>query len=370
MHADRHAGASAAHRHLAIDEAWLRLREEAPLEPRLPIVDAHHHLWDRSRAPRYMLDDLLADIGGQHRIVGTVFVESRAAWRADGPAAFRPVGETEFANGVAALSASGEYGDIRVCAGIVATLDLRAAEAGMVIEAHLAAGGGRLRGVRQIAARHDSPDVRVSGSLPPAGLLADPAFRRGYALLGAAGLGFDAWVYHPQLNEVASLADAFPGTQVILDHTGGPIGIGPYRGRRDAAFAEWHAGMRALALRPNVAVKLGGLGMKLGGFDFHRQDRPPSSAQLAEAWKPYIDACIDAFGPGRCMFESNFPVEKGSCSYGILWNAFKRIASGASRDEKDQLFARTAARIYRLQGLSSAGAERAAWAAQHKETQP
>jgi len=341
--------ANTAHQHIRIDENWLRLHEEAPLDAGLPIIDAHHHLWDRSRSPRYMLEDLVADIGAGHRIVATVFVECRSAWRADGPQELRSVGETEFASGMAALSASGDYGEIRACSGIVASIDLSmGARAESIIAMHRAASGGRLRGVRNIAARHDSPEVRVSGPVPPPGLLADPSFREGYARLAPAGLSFDAWVYHPQLGEVAALADAFPDTQIILNHTGGPIGIGPYQGRRDAAFAEWQEGIRALAKRSNVAVKLGGLGMKLGGFGFHLQPRPPSSIQLADAWRPYIETCIEAFGVERCMFESNFPVEKGSCSYTVLWNAFKRIASGASRTDKHLLFAGVAARVYRL----------------------
>jgi len=347
MQAAASADAVPAHGHLPIDDAWLRQHAEDVLEPGLPIIDPHHHMWDRARSPRYMLDDLLRDMAGHH-VSASVFVECHSAYRADGPAHLRSVGETEFANGMAALCATGDYGPLRACAGIVASVDLRDDAVMAALQAHRVAAAGRFKGIRQIAARTDSPDVRVRGPVPPAGLLADTSFRRGFARLSQAGLSFDAWVYHPQLGEVADLAGAFPDTVIVLNHSGGPIGIGPYQGRREQGYAEWREGMRRLSRHRNVFVKLGGLGMRVGGFGFNTWPVPPSSAQLAEAWSPYVDACIDDFGTERCMFESNFPVDKACYSYTTLWNAFKRMTAAFSPEERADLFWRTAAGVYRL----------------------
>jgi predicted TIM-barrel fold metal-dependent hydrolase len=274
--------------------------------------------------------------------------------RADGPEALRPVGETEFVTGVAAMSASGRYGPARVCAGIVGHADLRlGAPVQEVLEAHLAAGGGRFRGVRQFTARdaaahahYGHPPGTLFDGAP--GQLADPAFRAGFARLAPLGLSFDAWLLHPQLPELTALARAFPDTAIVLDHTGTPLGVGAYAGRRDAVFADWAAGLRELATCPNVAVKLGGLGMTLLGFDFEEGTAPPSSERLATAWRPYVETCLEAFGADRCMFESNFPVDKAAYSYAVFWNACKRLTQGASAAEKQALFSGSAARFYRL----------------------
>jgi len=335
--------------HPSVNEPWLARWSEAPLEPLRPIVDAHHHLWDRSRSPRYMLDDFAADLATGHRVVSTVFIECRSIYRRDGPANLRSVAETEFANGIAAMSSSGDYGPTQVCAALVAQVDLRDGDLSRILDAHRQAAPQRLRGIRQIGARDDAPQVRVSGPVPPAGLFSDPAFRRGFALLAPHALNFEAWVYHPQLHEVAELARAFPGTQIVLNHCGGPIGIGPYQARRQEVMRDWRKGLSEVAACPNVCVKLSGLGMRFAGFRFHDASKPPSSEQLADSWGPYFLACIEAFGAERAMFASNFPVEKASCSYPVLWNAFKRVVAGAGEAEKIQLFSGTAARIYRLE---------------------
>ncbi|MET4701197.1 L-fuconolactonase [Constrictibacter sp. MBR-5] len=346
---------AAASPYLAVRDDWLARRSEPALEPDLPIVDPHHHLWDRPHW-RYMLDDLLADTRQGHDIVATVFVQCRAFHRAGGPEAMRPVGETEFVAGVAAMSESGIYGPTRVCAGIVGHADLRLGEGVRpVLEAHVAAGGGRFRGIRHITAWDADASLMNPGYSPPRYLLADPAFRAGFAELGKLGLTFDAWLYHPQIDDLTDLAAAFPDTGIVLDHVGGPIGIGAYAGRRDAVFADWSAAIRRLAQRPNVHVKLGGIGMRINGFDFHEHDDPPSSERLADAWRPYIETCIEAFGADRCMFESNFPVDKGSYGYGVFWNACKLLAKGASAAEKTALFNGTAARFYRLDLPQAAG---------------
>jgi L-fuconolactonase len=335
--------------HLPVRQEWLDRRREEIIEADLPIVDPHHHLVDRPETGRYLLPELLADLGTGHNITATVYLEWLSMHRAQGAAELRPVGEIEFANGVAAMSASGTYGKSRVCAGIVGHADLTlGAAVEKVLEAMIVAGGGRFRGIRFISATH--PDQATWGSLVarPEGLLKDKRVREGFARLAPLGLGFDAWMYHTQLGELVDLARAFPETPIVLDHVGGAIGLGRYAGKRDEVFAEWSGRIRELAGCPNVHIKLGGLGMRMFGFTLHAGELPPSSEELATAWRPYIETCIGAFGPERAMFESNFPVDKGSCAYAALWNAFKRIAAGCSAAEKQALFAGTATKFYRL----------------------
>ena len=334
--------------YIPVRDAWLARRTEPALEPDLPIIDPHHHLWDRPDW-RYLLDDLLADTNQGHTIVGTVFVQCRAMHRASGPEAFKPVGETEFVNGVAAMSASGGYGKTEVCAGIVGHVDLRVgSQAGEVLDAHIRAGGGRFRGIRHISAWDPDPVIMNPAYQPAEDMLASHDFRSGFQELGKRGLTFDAWLYHPQIHWLTGLARAFPETRIVLDHVGGPLGIRGYAGKRDEVFADWKAKMTELATCPNVYVKLGGLGMRINGFDFELAEEPPSSDTLAAAWKPWIDTTIGLFGAKRCMFESNFPVDKGSYSYGVFWNACKKLAAGASAAEKEALFSGTAAKFYKL----------------------
>ncbi len=334
----------------AIDDAWLAATGEEILEPELPIVDPHHHLWDFPYH-RYLLHELLADTGSGHNVRATVFIECSSMYRADGPAAEAPIGEVEFVNGAAAMSASGRYGETAACAGIVGFADLTlGAAAEAVLTAQIAAGNGRFRGIRHAAGYDPSPDVRNSHTDPPPGLFGEAAFREGFARLTALDLTFEAWLYHTQLGDVVGLASAFPDARIVLNHVGGPLGIGPYVGRQDEIFPGWRDNIRTIAACENVYVKLGGLGMKICGFGFHKQDRAPDSDSLASVWRPYIETCIDAFGPSRCMFESNFPVDKASCSYAVMWNAFKKLAAGASDDEKSDLFAGTARRFYKLDG--------------------
>jgi predicted TIM-barrel fold metal-dependent hydrolase len=328
--------------------AWHARREEEVIEPDLPICDAHHHLWDVPNA-RYLLPELLADIGSGHNVEMTVFVECRAFYRGDGPAELRPVGETEFVNGAAAMAASGRYGRARACAGIVGYADLTHGSAvESVLAEHVASASRRFRSIRHAAAWDASDEVRNSHTNPPHELYRQSRFRDGFAKLRQFKLGFDALVYAPQLGDVIDLARSFPDQPIVLNHVGGPLGIGPYRGKESENFALWKQAMRDLGACASVYVKLGGLGMKIRGFDFHKQPAPPSSKELAAAWRPYIETCIDIFGARRCMFESNFPVDKVSCAYAVLWNAFKRITAGASPEEKAALFRDTAMRFYRL----------------------
>jgi L-fuconolactonase len=347
---------------------------EPIMNPHLPIIDPHHHLWfltdevlarmesvdsiaARSmsrfyrRQPRYLFDELMADLTCGHNILATVFVDAHAMYRARGPEHLRSLGEVEFVNGIAAAAASGTFGDVKACAGIVGNVDLRLADAAAeVLEAHVTAGGGRYRGVRGAAISAYDEDSTLLG--PDSGvphLLLDQKFRAGFNWLHKLGLSFDAWVLEPQLPELIDLARAFPDTQIVLDHLGGPVGTARYAGQLHERFPLWRNNMRTLSTCPNVSVKLGGLGMPLTGSTSFMAAPPRSSAQLAEEWRPYIETCIEAFGANRCMFESNFPVDAATCTYRVLWNAFKHLTARASADEQAALFSGTAARVYRLE---------------------
>ncbi len=326
--------------------AWLAQHTEAALEPDLAIIDPHHHLSDHGWGG-YLADDLLADLGSGHRIESTVFIQVGFAYRDSGPEHLKPVGETERVVRIAREAAQAGHAT-RLCAGIVGFADLSlGAAVEEVLAAQIEAGAGRFRGIRCHAAAHAEFQYGVMQA-PPLHLYMAPAFRDGFARLAQFGLSFDSWAYHTQLQELADLARAFPQTPVAIDHVGAPVGVGPYAGRRDAVFAEWRADMRRIAELPNVCVKLGGLGMSVLGFPFHLRDAPPTSSELAQAWGPYLRECIEIFGPRRCMFESNFPVDKGTCSYAVLWNTFKRITADLSEDDKRWLYHDTAAQFYRL----------------------
>lgn len=331
--------------------AWLTKRpREAALEPDLPIIDPHHHFWDSPQRGTYLLPELLDDISGGHNIVSTVFLECRAMYRAGGPREMAAVGEVEFVNGIAAMSASGNYGPCRVAEGIVGGGDLSVgARVRELLEAEITAAGGRLRGLRHGVAwdGHESVGKYASRVVPPH-LVLDPKFREGFAQLAPLGLSFESWQYHPQLPDAIDLARSFPDTTIILNHVGGVLGVGPYNGHRQEILASWRKDIAELAKCPNVYCKLGGIGMVSFGFDFHERDVPPSSEDLAAAWRLYVEPCIEAFGANRCMFESNFPPDKQSCGYTELWNAFKRITAGASASEKTALYSGTAAKVYRL----------------------
>jgi predicted TIM-barrel fold metal-dependent hydrolase len=331
-----------------VREDWLAKTQEEVLEPELAICDPHHHLWERPDS-RYLLDELLSDTrDGGHNITETVFVECSAMYRKDGPAVMASVGEVEFVQGIAAQSASGIYGDARLAAGIIGFADLSAGvSVREVLEAHISASRDRFRGIRHASVWDASPAL-TSYKKPREGMLGDAKFREGFAELGNLGLSYEAWLYHPQLMELVDLANAFPNVPIVLDHIGGPIGIGTYEGRNDEVMAKWKAGITALSACPNVVVKVGGFGMTLGGFGWHEREVPAGSAELAQAMGPWYLHCIEEFGVDRCMFESNFPVDKQSVSYTVLWNMFKRIAEGFSDDEKAALFRGTALRTYRI----------------------
>jgi predicted TIM-barrel fold metal-dependent hydrolase len=345
---DKSAAAPAPRKFLyEVRENWLARRHEDAIEPGLPIIDPHHHLWDRFA--RYLLDELRADVGTGHNIRATVYLQCGSMYRADGDPKFAPLGETEFVNGVAAMSASDLYGPARLCAGIVGYADLTlGAAVEEVLAAHLRIAGERFKGVRHSVVWDADRSIRSTQIDNPPGLLGDAKFRAGFACLARHGLSFDSWNYHTQISELADLARAYPDTTIVLDHIGAPLAVGVYGGRRDEVFAHWQRSIREIAECPNACVKIGGMGMRIFGFGFDEQLQPPSSDDLAAAWRPYVETCIEAFGVKRAMFESNFPVDKVYSGYGVLWNAFKKLAAGCSADEKADLFFNTAKRVYRL----------------------
>ena len=331
---------------MAVNPDWLAQVVETAIDPSQPIVDAHHHLWAFADHP-YGLDEFSADLATGHRIIGSVFVECTANYLTEGPESLKPVGETHYVNAIA--EAALQRGGARIAAGIVGFADLTLGdEVTGVLAAHLEAAPERFRGIRHAAGHDDDPRVRNSHTNPPPHLYLSERFRDGFGHLARHNLTFDAWAYHHQLPEVTDLARAFPDTVIILDHFCGPLGIGPYVGRQAEIYAQWRQDLAALAACPNVVAKLGGLNMAVNGFGWHQRALPPSSDELVAATRDYYLHAIDCFGPERCMFESNFPVDKLSCSYGVLWNAFKKIADGFSASEKDALFCNTARRVYRL----------------------
>jgi predicted TIM-barrel fold metal-dependent hydrolase len=331
--------------YLPVRDEWLGLRREPILEPTLPIVDAHHHYYDRP-GWHYLADEYRADATSGHNVVASVYMQAQTHYRTEGPEALRPVGETEY---VAALAQEQPKNGPLLTAGIVGHADLRAgARVREVLETHVKAGGGRFKGVRHLTTWDaDASLVNPLSAVPPR-LLLDRAYREGVAQLAPLGLSYDAWLFFHQLPELFDLAKANPDVPVIINHCGGVVRIATYQERRPEVFDFWSKSMRELARLPNVHVKVGGLGMRINGFDFEKGELPPSSEQLAQAWKPWMETCIEAFGANRCMLESNFPVDKGSYAYATGWNAFKRLTAGSSPTERQQLFEGTARRVYRL----------------------
>ncbi len=330
---------------------WLASNVEPPLDSEQPIIDPHHHLWDaRPDGPRlrYFLDELLEDTAGLN-VRQTVFIECGAMYNADAAAALAPVGETEYVAGVSAQSASGLYGDLRACTGIVGHANLMlGAAVGEVLDAHMAT-SPRFRGIRHHASWDPSPDVPNSRLEPGPHVYLNETYREGFAELGKRGLSFEGWLYHPQIPELTDLARAFPETTIILNHLGGPLGLGPYVGRRDEVFAEWRESISELATCENVVAKVGGIQMAINGFGWHERATAPSSDDLLAANRPWYEHTIQSFGPARCMFESNFPVDKVSCSYTTLWNQFVKLAADYPADERQLMFHDTAMRVYRLE---------------------
>jgi predicted TIM-barrel fold metal-dependent hydrolase len=319
------------------------------LEPGIPIVDSHHHLFHRP-ARRYLLDEYLADAATGHNIVATIYVETQAMARISGPELLRPLGEIEFANGVGAISASGIYGSTRACAGIVGYADLSmGAKIGELLDRAISAAPDRFRGVRQILIDHPTEaPYRFMTHRPPRGIIDQPGFRCGLQQLAPRGLSYDTAVMHHQLPRISSLADDFPDTTFVIEHLGVAIAMNEDGHQPSDMFGSWRANLIDLALRPNVVCKIGGLGMRFWGFGFDEKPDRPSYIELAEVWGPYVETAIELFGPDRCMMESNFPVDSRSCDFASLWNAMKLIVKNYSSAEKLALFSGTANRVYRL----------------------
>lgn len=330
-----------------VREEWLATTQEAALEPDLEICDPHHHLW--THRGRYLLDEFLRDAHSGHRIVSSVFVACDAMYRPDGPVELRPVGETEFVEKIANECERDRRGPPAVAAGIVGFADLALGDGvARVLDAHLEASPTRFRGVRHSVTWDPSSEIRNAAPNPKPGWLLDTTFRRGVACLHRYGLSFEGWLFHTQLAELASLARAFPDLPIILNHIGGPLGVGPYAGKRDEVYAVWKRGIAEVAACPNVVVKLGGLGMPRAGYAWNARPAAPTSLELATAARPYFMECIDRFGTERCMFASNFPSDKVSYSYWVVWNAFKRVAKDFSTADRRAMFHDNATRVYRL----------------------
>lgn len=332
------------------NEEWLaRAEPEAVLEPDMPIVDAHLHLWDLGGA-RYFIEEYARDVAAcGHNIEASVFIECFMMYRNTGPEHLKYVGETEFAVGMAAMADSGKYTHSRVAQGIVGYADLMLGDRTReVIEAHVEAGNGRFRGVRQRAKWDADPVVKGKYCADRPNLYLDAEFGKGIDVLTSLGLSFDASIFHPQIPDVTALARAHPDANIVLIHSGSPVGHSSYAGKEAENHAVWLAGMKELAMCPNVSVKLGGILMNIANFDFTTAKAPPTSRQLADMWRPYIEPCIELFGAQRCMVSSNFPVDKAGFGYGTVWNMFKHLTAGCSESEKRMVFSGTARRVYRL----------------------
>lgn len=336
--------------------------EEEPIEPALPVIDAHHHIRDPKGGMRYLVPEFARDIYTGHRVLATVVIEEASMYRREGPVPFRPVGETEFLNGVSAMFASGRYGPALAGAGIVAFANLTLGDAvAPVLDAHIEAGRGRVKGIRVSAHWHKdfTPALITArhatlGLVTPPHMLMDETFRKGIACLTARDLSYDVSVFHTQIPELADLADKFPSTRIVAGHFAIPLGWGPYRGKHKEVFDDWRRELGKLALRPNVHIKMSGVRWAAIPVEGHRTsetgefETAPSSAALAKAWRPYIETCVELFGPDRCMFGTNFNSERVVCAYSTMWNAYKLATADYSADERAALFTGTAARFYRL----------------------
>ena len=331
---------------MVLSNDWLNQVDEAPIETEIPILDPHHHLWDRP-GNRYMIEELVADTT-PHGVKQTVFIECTSMYRTTGPEQFKCIGETEFVQGSAAMSANGGFGPMRANAGIVGTADLRLGDGVVpVLEAQIAASPNRFRGIRHRAAwplaRPESPGQPRQVEH----LLLDASFRAGFKHLRPYALTFEAWLHHPDIPDVTDIARAFPDTTIILNHLGGPILTGEY-GTADEVFAKWKADITEVASCSNVVMKVGGIQMAVNGFGWHEREEPPTSDDLIAENKRWYEHAMQSFGPSRCMFESNFPVDRVSCSYTVLWNQFKKLSAGYSKEERIDIFHDVAARVYRL----------------------
>ena len=330
----------------AVREQWLAQVNEKIIDPGRSIVDPHHHFFASRRSfQAYDLASLRADTSS-HSVHTTVYLQCGEGHLKDGPKPLRPVGETQMVDAIAAQAKKEPH--LTQIGAMVGTAELRLGSAVReVLEAHQNA-SGLFKGIRQAAAWDASDAGLLYGDVQNAALYRDTAFREGFAVLADMGLSFDAWHYHPQTPYLTELAREFPDVVIVLDHFGTPIGVGPYAGKRKEIFTQWANDLAELATCPNVFIKLGGLAMPWTGFGFETHAMPPTSDEIVALQAPYYDHAIEVFGPERAMFESNFPVDKLSVSYRVLWNAFKKMAQQYSESEQDALFQQTAKQVYRL----------------------
>ena len=338
--------------HLPVRQEWLNQHIEDPISPNIPIIDPHHHLWDVGFG-RYYIEELLEDINSSgHNILSTVYIMSSSntkIYSKDGLEEFKPLTEIEFATSEGKRADLIPNNKVKVNASIVGSVDLTYGnKLKPVLEKAVNISEGRLKGIRMLLASHTDPRISSGAVKSDLGLMLHPNFIDGAKCIQDANLSLDFWIYHTQLNEMEKIARALPDLTIILNHIGGPIHLGEYEGKQAATHREWRSAMMRLSRIPNINVKLGGLGMAVNGAKFHNSKFPPNSVQLSNVWKPWIYETIDMFGFDRCMFESNFPVDKGSCSYGALWNAFKILAKDMSDDEINKLFSKNAAKIYKI----------------------
>ena len=338
--------------HLPVRQEWLNQHIEDPILPNIPIIDPHHHLWDVGFG-RYYIEELLEDINSSgHNILSTVYIMSSSntkIYSKDGLEEFKPLTEIEFATSEGKRADLIPNNRVKVNASIVGSVDLTYGnKLKPVLEKAVNISEGRLKGIRMLLASHTDPRISSGAVKSDLGLMLHPNFIDGAKCIQDANLSLDFWIYHTQLNEMEKIARALPDLIIILNHIGGPIHLGEYEGKQAATHREWRSAMMRLSRIPNINVKLGGLGMAVNGAKFHNSKFPPNSVQLSDVWKPWIYETIDMFGFDRCMFESNFPVDKGSCSYGALWNAFKILAKDMSDDEINKLFSKNAAKIYKI----------------------
>ena len=326
---------------------WYAAVQEDIVDPERPIIDTHHHLWENtSMWGRYVLDDLWADTESGHNIEKTVFIDCRSGYRTDGPEHLRPVGETEFVAGVAAESA--ERAGAATIAAIVSHANMRlGAAVEEVLAAHEEAGQGLFRGIRHAGPSDSTGTLTNAGRGWPCPY-GEADFREGVRTLGKLGYTYDTWHFFHQNRDYLALAQAVPDTTMILDHFGTPLGVGAYAGKQEEIFAQWKDDIAAIAECPNVFAKLGGLAMPDNGFGWDKRDTPPTSDEFAAAQRRYYLHTIECFGPERCMFESNFPVDKLSVSYHVMWNGMKKIVADFGEDEKHAMFHDTAEGVYRL----------------------
>ena len=327
------------------NQIWLDQVQEDIIEPERKIIDPHHHLWEHEPFP-YRLEDLWRDTDSGHNIVKTVFIECNSSYWQDGKDYLRPVGETEYVVKQAARAKKATNKAL-IC-GIVAFADLTSPHLDEILDAHQNIGGALFKGIRHAGAYDPQKETLSILNSQPAGLFSQENFRQGVRRLGERGLSYDSWHYHHQNQDFIALARACPETIFVIDHFGTPLGVGRFKDKREEVFSAWQKDMAELATCPNVYAKLGGLAMRDNGFYFHKQEAPPSSDALIEKQKNYYHHTIECFGANRCMFESNFPVDRLSLSYAIYWNAMKKIARAYSEEEKDALFYKTAARVYKL----------------------